>query len=82
MNYNHGTYVGRLTADPTVKPMPSGTTLLTFTVAVSDDRPNKEGQFDTDFIPVVVWGARAERYATRRCSFALHHRRDKHVDLG
>ena len=52
--------LGRLTKNPEVRYTPSQKVVCSFTLAV--DRPflNQQGQRDTDFIPVVVWGKIAE----------------------
>jgi single-strand DNA-binding protein len=50
---------GRLTRDPEYRTTTNGTAVTTFTVAV--DRPkNKNGEKETDFIPVVAWRGLAE----------------------
>lgn len=60
---NKVTLIGRLTKDPELKYTPgAGTAVLTITLAV-DRRFNKEGQKETDFIPVVIWGKQAESTA-------------------
>ncbi|HBI56362.1 MAG: single-stranded DNA-binding protein [Eubacteriales bacterium] len=55
--------IGRLTRDPELKYIPSGTPVASFTLAV--DRPflNKEGEREADFIPIVVWRKQAENCA-------------------
>jgi len=52
--------LGRLTSDPTVRYTQTGKVVTQFTLAV--DRPFKDadGNKETDFIPVVVWGKAAE----------------------
>lgn len=56
------TIIGRLTAEPTLKYLQSGTAVGRFTVAV--DRPKvKDREQETDFINVVVWGKQAENCA-------------------
>ena len=52
--------MGRLTKDPDVKYTQTGKVVTQFTLAV--DRPFKDanGNKETDFIPVVVWGKAAE----------------------
>ena len=52
--------MGRLTRDPEVRYTQTGKVVCQFTLAV--DRPFKtpDGQKETDFIPVVVWGKAAE----------------------
>ena len=55
--------IGRLTRDPELKYIPSGTPVASFTLAV--DRPflNKDGEKEADFIPIVVWRKQAENCA-------------------
>lgn len=56
--------IGRPTRDPELKYTPgAGTAVTTFNLAV-DRRFKKDGQQETDFIPVVVWGKIAENTAT------------------
>ena len=51
--------IGRLTREPEYRTTANGTAVSTFTVAV--DRPkNKNGEKETDFIPVVAWRGLAE----------------------
>lgn len=52
--------LGRLTKDPDVKYTQTGKVVTQFTLVV--DRPFKDadGNKETDFIPVVVWGKAAE----------------------
>lgn len=52
--------MGRLTKEPDVKYTQTGKVVTQFTLAV--DRPFKDanGNKETDFIPVVVWGKAAE----------------------
>lgn len=55
--------IGRLTKDPELKYTPgNGTAVTTFTLAV-DRRFSKDGQKESDFIPIVVWGKIAETTA-------------------
>lgn len=56
--------IGRLTKDPELRYIPSsGRAVATFSLAV--DRPfvGKDGQKQTDFFNVVVWGKQAENVA-------------------
>ena len=53
---NHGSYVGRLTADPELKQTQSGTSVTSFTLAI--DRPGTRDK--TDFINFVAWRQTAE----------------------
>lgn len=61
---NNVSLIGRLTKDPELKFTPgSGTAVTTFTIAVDRKTPSKDGTRDADFIPIVVWGKRAESTA-------------------
>lgn len=57
---NKVTLLGRLVKDPDVKYTQTGKVVTQFTLAV--DRPFKDaqGNKETDFIPVVLWGKAAE----------------------
>ncbi|MCM8711946.1 single-stranded DNA-binding protein [Clostridium sp. SYSU_GA19001] len=56
--------IGRLTRDPELKFTPgTGTAVATFTLAVDRRLPNKNGQREADFVPIVVWGKQAESTA-------------------
>lgn len=52
--------IGRLTRDPEVKTTANGNTVAAFTVAVDRAFKDKNGNTETDFIPVVVWHGQAE----------------------
>jgi single-strand DNA-binding protein len=55
--------MGNLTKDPELKYLPSGTAVVSFTVAVNrvwKDQSTDETKDETSFIPVVVWGRQAE----------------------
>lgn len=61
---NNIVIVGRLTADPEVRYVPSsGTAVATFTVAVNRDFSNREGKREADFLDVQVWGKQGETCA-------------------
>ena len=51
--------MGRLTRNPELKQLASGTLVANFTLAVSR-RFKSEGQPEADFIPIVAWGKTAE----------------------
>lgn len=53
---NHGSYVGRLTADPELKQTQNGIGVCSFTLAI--DRPGTRDK--TDFINFVAWRQTAE----------------------
>ena len=58
--FNRIVLIGRLTRDPELRYIPSGTPVAQFTLAV--DRPfrDQQGNRETDFIDVVVWRKLAE----------------------
>ena len=61
---NRVVLIGRLTRDPELKYTPgTGTAVTTLTLAVDRRVPNKDGQREADFVPVVVWGKIAENVA-------------------
>ena len=57
---NNVVIVGRLTKDPELKYLTSGTPVATFTMAIDRDYKNKDGSVTTDFIPVEIMGKPAE----------------------
>lgn len=57
---NHVILIGRTTREPILKKLPSGTSVINFTLAVSSNRKDNKGNYLTDFIPVVAWGKTAE----------------------
>ena len=57
------TLIGRLTADPELKFFSSGTAISKGTIAI-DRSYKKDNQTVTDFIPVEIWGKKAEYCAT------------------
>lgn len=52
--------MGRLTKDPDVKYTQTGKVVTQFTLAVDRQFKDANGNKETDFIPVVVWGKAAE----------------------
>ena len=52
--------VGNLTKDPELSETPSGVAVCKFSLAVSRDHTNAEGNRDTDFFNITVWRGRAE----------------------
>jgi single-strand DNA-binding protein len=53
--------VGRLTKDPETKVFEdTGKTVTRFTLAVDRIYKNNSGKKETDFIPIILWGKRAE----------------------
>ncbi|NBV41325.1 single-stranded DNA-binding protein [bacterium] len=59
-NYNHATVVGRLTRDPEMKKISDTVTKTYFTVAVTRNYKKADDSFETDFIPVSIWGRPGE----------------------
>ena len=57
---NNVVIVGRLTKDPELRYLTSGTAVATFTMAIDRDYKNKDGSVTTDFIPVEIMGKPAE----------------------
>lgn len=55
--------IGRLTKEPELKYIPSGEPVANFTLAVDRSFVNKDGERETDFIPIVVWRKQAESCA-------------------
>ena len=53
--------IGRLTKDPELRYLPNtGTPVSTFTLAINRDYKDKDGNVQTDFIPVEVMGKIAD----------------------
>lgn len=57
---NRAVLVGRLTRDVDLRYTPGGTAVGTFTLAIDRRFSGQNGERETDFIPVVVWGKTAE----------------------
>ena len=57
---NNVVLVGRLTKDPELRYLTSGTAVATFTLAIDRDYKNKDGSTPVDFIPVEIMGKPAE----------------------
>lgn len=55
--------VGRLTKDPELKYFEDGTASTTFQLAVRRPFKNREGKYDSDFIPIQISGKSAESAA-------------------
>lgn len=54
------TLMGRFTHNPEVRTTKNGKNVMRFSLAVSRQRTNSEGQRDVDFIDCVAWDATAE----------------------
>lgn len=58
---NNVVLVGRLTADPNMRYVPTtGTPIASFMLAVDREYQKKDSEKETDFIPIQVWGKAAE----------------------
>ena len=57
---NQITLIGRLTREPEVRYNQDSFAVGHFTIAVDRDRKDRNGERQTDFIPVVVFGKQAE----------------------
>lgn len=64
-NINTVTIAGRSTKDPEIKVTPSGTAVLSFSLAVNDTKKNAQGEWEdvVDFFDCKVFGKRAESLA-------------------
>src|SRR4051794_41070728 len=60
---NRVVLVGRLTKDPALRYTPAGVAVASFTLAVSRNFTNAQGERETDFINCVVWRKPAENVA-------------------
>lgn len=52
--------IGRLTHDVEISTTNSGTSVAKFPLAIKRDRPNKNGEYETDFFTTIVYGKTAE----------------------
>nr|DAQ49141.1 MAG TPA: Single strand binding protein [Caudoviricetes sp.] len=52
--------IGNLTKDPELSETPSGISYAKFTVAVSRNYTNSDGEKETDFFDITAWRERAE----------------------
>lgn len=57
---NNVVLIGRLTKDIELRYTPNGTPTARFTLAVNRSYRNDKGEYEADFIPVVVWNKLAE----------------------
>ncbi|MGN1338622.1 MAG: single-stranded DNA-binding protein [Candidatus Coprovivens sp.] len=74
---NKAIIIGRLTRDPEMRTTTSGLNSTTFTVAVSRNYTNQNGERDTDFINCVAWRKQAEnisKYCTKGSQVAVEGR--------
>ena len=52
--------IGRLTADPVLRYTSSNVAVASFSLAVSSNRKDEDGEREADFINIVVWRKQAE----------------------
>ena len=57
---NQTVIVGRIVRDPELRETESGNKVTNLTLAVPRSYKNSEGQYETDFIPCVLWRGVAE----------------------
>ncbi len=55
--------VGRLVAEPSIKETEDGKQVSNITIAVPRSYKNENGEYDTDFVDVVLWNGIAENTA-------------------
>lgn len=55
--------VGRLTSDPTITKLEDGKEISTINLAVSRSFKNANGEYETDFIPVILYSGSATNTA-------------------
>ena len=55
--------VGRITQDPKVTELDNGKKVCNVTVAIPRSYKNENGEYDTDFVDVVLWNGIAENTA-------------------
>jgi len=58
--FNKAILIGRLTADPELKTIPSGASVCTFRIACDRRFSGKDGERKADFITIVAWRQTAE----------------------
>lgn len=60
---NYIVLVGRLVRDPEIKELENGTKVSYITLAIPRNYKNVDGEYDTDFIPCVLYNGLAENTA-------------------
>lgn len=63
MNINLVAISGRITANPELRKLQSGTSVISFTVAVDSHSKDENGKREAFFIPCVAWNAQADYIA-------------------
>jgi single-strand DNA-binding protein len=62
---NNVNVIGRFTKNPELKYTPNGKPVVSGTLAVQRSFKNPNGEYDADFIPVVIWGKIGETIANK-----------------
>jgi len=62
---NYTMLVGRVTRDLILRNIESGNDVVNFTIAVTRNYKNKDGEYDTDFINCVAWN----KIASTACDY-------------
>lgn len=57
---NQVVLVGRIVQNPELKKTDSGKTVTNLTIAVSRSYKNTDGEYETDFVPCILWMGIAE----------------------
>lgn len=60
---NQCTFLGRLTRTPELRHTGTGKAVISFTLAVDRDRPDRDGNWSADFVDLVAWDKMAEKVA-------------------
>ena len=60
---NKAILIGRLTRDPELRYTSAGSAVTSFTLAVSRQFTNQQGERETDFVNCVIWRKPAENFA-------------------
>ena len=71
---NKAILIGRLTRDPEMRTTSSGIATTTFSIAVSRNYTNQQGEREADFINIVTWRKQAEnvaKYCTKGSQVAI-----------
>ncbi len=71
---NKAILMGRLTRDPELRTTQNNISVCSFTLAINRRFKNADGEYDTDFIPIVAWRQTAEfaaRYFNKGSRMAL-----------
>ena len=66
--------IGRTTADPTIQITKNGNSVSKITLAVDRKYKNANGEKETDFVPLIIWGKLAEtvaQYVTKGKKIAI-----------